>query len=114
MPTFYHVPHSRRSQLKVGVWLGRDLKAENVLLHNNGTWVLCDFGSTTSWSGRYEGSNAIMMAEEHVRKYTTAAYRAPEVALATPIGTVMSGSDGQPACLQVLLKNMLLMEVKKA
>lgn len=62
-----------------GVLLDRDLKAENVLLHNNGTWVLCDFGSATSWAGCYEGSNEIMVAEENIRKYTTAAYRAPEV-----------------------------------
>lgn len=26
----------------------RDLKAENVLLHTNDQWVLCDFGSSTS------------------------------------------------------------------
>ena len=27
--------------------IGRDLKAENVLLHTNDHWVLCDFGSAT-------------------------------------------------------------------
>ncbi len=57
----------------------RDLKAENVLQHSDGSWVLCDFGSTTSWSGHYEGTNEIMVAEEEVRKYTTPAYRPPEV-----------------------------------
>lgn len=57
----------------------RDLKAENVLLHNQGHWVLCDFGSTTSFAGVYESTNAIMAAEEVIRKYTTPAYRAPEV-----------------------------------
>ena len=57
----------------------RDLKAENVLQHSNGDWVLCDFGSTTSWVGHYEGANAIMVAEEDVRKNTTPAYRPPEV-----------------------------------
>ena len=57
----------------------RDLKAENVLLHQQGHWVLCDFGSTTSFAGVYESTNAIMAAEEIIRKYTTPAYRAPEV-----------------------------------
>jgi AP2-associated kinase len=55
------------------------LKAENILLHNNGSWVLCDFGSTTSWSGVYQSTNDVMMGEEIIRKYTTPAYRAPEV-----------------------------------
>ena len=57
----------------------RDLKAENVLLHQQGHWVLCDFGSTTTFAGVYESTNAIMAAEEIIRKYTTPAYRAPEV-----------------------------------
>ena len=57
----------------------RDLKAENVLLHQAGHWVLCDFGSTTAFAGVYESANAIMVAEELIRKYTTPAYRAPEV-----------------------------------
>ena len=26
----------------------RDIKAENVLLHADGRWLLCDFGSTSS------------------------------------------------------------------
>ena len=59
----------------------RDLKAENILQHSDGSWVLCDFGSTTSWSGHYEGTNEIMVAEEEVRKYTTPAYRPPEVGM---------------------------------
>lgn len=50
-----------------------------MLLHNQGHWVLCDFGSTTSFAGVYESTNAIMAAEEVIRKYTTPAYRAPEV-----------------------------------
>ena len=65
----------------------RDLKAENVLLHNNGTWVLCDYGSTSSWSGHYEGSNDILVAEEDIRKHTTPAYRPPEVCAWGPPAT---------------------------
>ncbi|KAK9816438.1 hypothetical protein WJX72_000236 [[Myrmecia] bisecta] len=62
----------------------RDLKAENVLQHNSlplptGQWVLCDFGSTTSSCGIYESSDAVMVAEEAIRKHTTPAYRAPEL-----------------------------------
>ena len=43
--------------------------------------MLCDFGSTTTFAGVYESTNAIMAAEEIIRKYTTPAYRAPEVQL---------------------------------
>jgi len=50
-----------------------------VLLHGNGTWVLCDFGSASSWAGTYDSTDAVLVAEEHIRKYTTPAYRPPEV-----------------------------------
>lgn len=59
--------------------LCRDLKAENVLQKQNGEWVLCDFGSVTDKVVLYESSNAVMMGEETIRKYTTPSYRAPEV-----------------------------------
>ena len=55
-----------------------------MLHHNSGTWVLCDYGSTSSWSGHYEGSNDILVAEEDIRKHTTPAYRAPEVSTCGP------------------------------
>lgn len=67
-----------------GLLACRDLKAENVLLHQQGHWVLCDFGSTTTFAGVYESTNAIMAAEEIIRKYTTPAYRAPEVRICKP------------------------------
>ena len=57
----------------------RDLKAENMLLATTGEWVLCDFGSVTSTFRQYETSNDIMMGEDVMRRYTTPAYRAPEV-----------------------------------
>ncbi len=75
-----------------------------MLLHNNGTWVLCDFGSTTSWAGRYEGSNEIMVAEENIRKYTTPAYRAPEVTLRCTLS-----QSGTHASCNVCI---ILMEIK--
>ena len=59
----------------------RDLKAENVLQHSNGDWVLCDFGSVTDKPALYESTNAVLMGEEVMRKYTTPAYRAPEARL---------------------------------
>ena len=58
---------------------GRDLKAENVLLHEDDSWVLCDYGSVSTWAGVHETSNQIMIAEDEIRRHTTAAYRAPEV-----------------------------------
>lgn len=57
----------------------RDCKAENVLLHSSGAWVLCDFGSATSRQKVYETPREIAWEEEAVRRQTTPAYRAPEM-----------------------------------
>lgn len=57
----------------------RDVKAENVLRHPQGGWVLCDFGSATPEQRVYESAVEISREEERVRKHTTPAYRAPEV-----------------------------------
>lgn len=57
----------------------RDLKAENVLLGPHGGWVLCDFGSASSRHGVLDSARDIALEEEVVRKYTTPAYRAPEL-----------------------------------
>ena len=57
----------------------RDVKAENVLLHPNGTWQLCDFGSASFKHGIFESAAEIGLEEEVIRKTTTPAYRAPEV-----------------------------------
>ncbi|XP_058050262.1 AP2-associated protein kinase 1 isoform X14 [Ahaetulla prasina] len=56
----------------------RDLKVENVLLHDRGHYVLCDFGSATnkSQNPQLEGVNVV---EEEIKKYTTLSYRAPEM-----------------------------------
>lgn len=59
----------------------RDVKAENVLLHPEGRWVLCDFGSASKHHGVLETTLEISREEERVRKQTTPAYRAPEVKL---------------------------------
>ena len=80
-PPFFSMsqPHHPMASCSMPCAHCRDLKAENVLQHSSESWVLCDFGSTTDWSGHYEGANDIMVAEEDVRKYTTPAYRPPEV-----------------------------------
>ncbi|XP_006119156.2 AP2-associated protein kinase 1 isoform X9 [Pelodiscus sinensis] len=56
----------------------RDLKVENILLHDRGHYVLCDFGSATNkfQNPQMEGVNAV---EEEIKKYTTLSYRAPEM-----------------------------------
>ncbi|XP_061554206.1 AP2-associated protein kinase 1 isoform X1 [Phycodurus eques] len=68
---------SRLHQRKTPI-VHRDLKVENILLHDKGHYVLCDFGSATtkSLSSQSEGVAAV---EEEIKKYTTLSYRAPEM-----------------------------------
>lgn len=56
----------------------RDLKVENILLHDKGHYVLCDFGSATNkfQNPQTEGVAAV---EEEIKKYTTLSYRSPEM-----------------------------------
>ncbi|XP_048419409.2 AP2-associated protein kinase 1-like isoform X2 [Stegostoma tigrinum] len=56
----------------------RDLKVENLLLHDSGSYVLCDFGSATNRviHPQIEGVSTV---EEEIKKYTTLSYRAPEM-----------------------------------
>ncbi|XP_053480233.1 AP2-associated protein kinase 1 isoform X3 [Ictalurus furcatus] len=65
--------HQRKSPI-----VHRDLKVENILLHDRGHYVLCDFGSATNrfQDPQAEGSAAV---EEEIKKYTTLSYRAPEM-----------------------------------
>uniref|UniRef100_A0A8D3DXT8 non-specific serine/threonine protein kinase n=1 Tax=Scophthalmus maximus TaxID=52904 RepID=A0A8D3DXT8_SCOMX len=56
----------------------RDLKVENILLHDRGHYVLCDFGSATNHFQNPQ-TEGVPVVEEEIKKYTTLSYRAPEM-----------------------------------
>ncbi|KAJ8379989.1 hypothetical protein SKAU_G00007670 [Synaphobranchus kaupii] len=68
---------ARLHQCKTPI-IHRDLKVENILLHDRGHYVLCDFGSATN---KYQNpqSEGVTVVEEEIKKYTTLSYRAPEM-----------------------------------
>lgn len=68
---------SRLHQRKTPI-VHRDLKVENILLHDKGHYVLCDFGSATN---RFQNpqTEGVASVEEEIKKYTTLSYRAPEM-----------------------------------
>ncbi|XP_056138299.1 AP2-associated protein kinase 1-like [Lampris incognitus] len=68
---------ARLHQCKTPI-IHRDLKVENILLHDRGHYVLCDFGSATN---RFQNpqSEGVPVVEEEIKKYTTLSYRAPEM-----------------------------------
>ncbi|XP_063066854.1 AP2-associated protein kinase 1 [Engraulis encrasicolus] len=64
-------------QAKIPI-IHRDLKVENILLHDKGHYVLCDFGSATN---KFQNPQAegVTVVEDEIKKYTTLSYRAPEM-----------------------------------
>jgi len=57
----------------------RDLKVENILISDSGHYVLCDFGSSTIKNTNPSTCSSITEVEEEIKKYTTLAYRSPEM-----------------------------------
>ncbi|XP_075063507.1 AP2-associated protein kinase 1 isoform X2 [Mixophyes fleayi] len=68
---------ARLHQCKTPI-IHRDLKVENILLHDRGHYVLCDFGSATNKCQNPQ-TEGVTTVEDEIKKYTTLSYRAPEM-----------------------------------
>ena len=89
-----------------------------MLLHENDRWVLCDYGSVSTWAGVHETSNQIMIAEDEIRRHTTAAYRAPEASCRPLAGcrlthqrSIVVGCGGMHTAVAARLLRSLLMRL---
>ncbi|XP_037088378.1 AP2-associated protein kinase 1-like [Pollicipes pollicipes] len=70
----------------------RDLKVENVLLSDDGKFVLCDFGSATA-KVLNPASGGVPAVEEEIKKYTTLSYRSPEMVDLYSGASITTSSD---------------------
>ncbi|XP_076856935.1 BMP-2-inducible protein kinase isoform X2 [Brachyhypopomus gauderio] len=68
---------ARLHQCKTPI-IHRDLKVENILLSDQGNYVLCDFGSATH-KLLHPLRDGVTAVEEEIKRYTTLSYRAPEM-----------------------------------
>ncbi|KAJ8404522.1 hypothetical protein AAFF_G00337890 [Aldrovandia affinis] len=68
---------ARLHQCKTPV-IHRDLKVENILLNDQGNYVLCDFGSATH-KVLLPHKDGVTAVEDEIKRYTTLSYRAPEM-----------------------------------
>uniref|UniRef100_A0A7N6BK77 non-specific serine/threonine protein kinase n=1 Tax=Anabas testudineus TaxID=64144 RepID=A0A7N6BK77_ANATE len=68
---------ARLHQCKTPI-IHRDLKVENILLNDQGHYVLCDFGSATH-KVLLPHKDGVTAVEDEIKKYTTLSYRAPEM-----------------------------------
>ncbi|XP_017286331.1 BMP-2-inducible protein kinase isoform X2 [Kryptolebias marmoratus] len=68
---------ARLHQCKTPI-IHRDLKVENILLNDQGHYVLCDFGSATH-KVLLPLKDGVTAVEDEIKKYTTLSYRAPEM-----------------------------------